>query len=286
MGSAFTTAAERTPGIASTRSTRRSKKARIDSLLSYLTGESSSRAVSRPSGSNPGSTPRIRSKLRIRSPAATTSTSASAIWVTTRPRRKRCRRAPALPPLPPSVSARERSGRAAYHAGTRPKSRPVDDADHGRERQHREVEADRVEPRQGRWRGRHERPRPVRREQEAGRAADHGDRRALGEELAHDPPGAGAERRAHRDLPVALLRASQEERRHVGRGDQQEEDDRAQEHEQHRADVADQLFRGGRDRAGKGLVVLIGILADHRSHEDTDFPLRRSRGPDPGAAGR
>ena len=56
----------------------RALQARTFSLLSYRTGDTSTRAVSRWSGAKPGSTPRMWAKLRIRSPAEAASTSARA----------------------------------------------------------------------------------------------------------------------------------------------------------------------------------------------------------------
>ena len=59
---------------------------------------------------------------------------------------------------------------------------------------------------------------------------------------------AGAERRADRELPLALHAAREQQARHVGAADDQHEDDRAEHHEERQADVAHQVLAQRDDR--------------------------------------
>ena len=71
----------------------------------------------------------------------------------------------------------------------------------------------------------------------AGEAQEH----ALGQELADEPPAAGPQRGADRDLARARRGAGEQQVGDVGAGDEQHEADRAQQEEESRADVAHQL---------------------------------------------
>ena len=60
-------------------------------------------------------------------------------------------------------------------------------------------------------------------QQQAERAADHGEQQRLGDELSEQPAAAGAERRAHRHLPLPGDRAREQQVGDVGAGDEQHE---------------------------------------------------------------
>ena len=115
----------RTPGTAST-------AARIEARYVFNSTGSGccSWLIGRPAvrtfvASNPGSTSRSLTKLRISSPDATSSTKASAISATTRTPRMRRPALPAVVPCPPAFSALTRFGFVVCAAGATPNSRPV-----------------------------------------------------------------------------------------------------------------------------------------------------------------
>ena len=64
---------------------------------------------------------------------------------------------------------------------------------------------------------------------------------ALGQELPEQPPSAGAERRADRELPLPRLGAREDQIRQIGAGDEQHEADRSLQHPQRGADAADHV---------------------------------------------
>ena len=78
-------------------------------------------------------------------------------------------------------------------------------------------------------------------EAEAEHAAGQRQHHALGQQLPNDAAAAGADRRADRDLALAARGAHEQQVRDVGAGDQQHKADRAQQDEQRRPDVADDL---------------------------------------------
>ena len=86
-----------------------------------------------------------------------------------------------------------------------------------------------------------ERPQPPEGQEEPGRAAGGREQRALGEELAHHPPPAGAERRADGDLLLPRRRLGEQEAGHVHTGDQQHDPDGGEEDQQSGPDVPHQL---------------------------------------------
>ena len=93
-------------------------------------------------------------------------------------------------------------------------------------------------------------------EDEPERAAREREHDRLGEELPDDARAARAERRAHRDLLAAPERPREDEVGDVGAGDQQHEADRAEQHEQRRPHVADEVLVERDDRGAPALVVL------------------------------
>ena len=100
------------------------------------------RSVSTSSGRvKPGSTCRIAWNVRIISPDATSSTTASAISTTTSVLRARWRARPALDSRPPSFSAPASCGVANLRTGISPKSSPASERDHDREGQHERIDA-------------------------------------------------------------------------------------------------------------------------------------------------
>ena len=78
------------------------------------------------------------------------------------------------------------------------------------------------------------------RKRQTRQAAERREHGALDEQLRHDPPAAGADRDAQRDLPLAAGAANERQVRDVRAGDQQHTQDGTEEHEQRRPDVADQ----------------------------------------------
>ncbi len=79
-------------------------------------------------------------------------------------------------------------------------------------------------------------------EREADGAAGEREQDAFGEQLPQDAGAARAERRADRHLLLARHRARQQQVRHVRAGDEQDEPDRAGQHQQRRAHVADDFL--------------------------------------------
>ncbi|PYR39997.1 MAG: hypothetical protein DMF93_12300 [Acidobacteria bacterium] len=112
-GSVWLTAAASTPGMSSSRCTVCACRETTDAALSLH--DAVMRNVVTPDGSNPGDTCAMRAKLRIRRPAPTSSTTASAICPETS---VRCSsRRPAVCARPPRDSASPGSTRAACIAG-------------------------------------------------------------------------------------------------------------------------------------------------------------------------
>ena len=116
-------AAPCTPGLRLGRAITCRKNSTRGAGSRYFSPQSATRAVSTRSGRKPRSTRCSRSKLRSISPAPTSSTTASAISTTTRPRRSD--RPSPLDPRAPSFIVWPGSVRASCSAGTRPKTRPV-----------------------------------------------------------------------------------------------------------------------------------------------------------------
>ena len=82
---------------------------------------------------------------------------------------------------------------------------------------------------------------------------------ALGEQLPQDARATGTERRAHRDLLVAVERPRQQQAGDVGARDQQHERHGADKDDDRRADVPDDLVLQGNDAEGETTVRWIDI---------------------------
>ena len=111
-----------------------------------------------------------------------------------------------------------------------------------REGQHAAVEADRVDARHAAAAERVEALHAGRGDQQAGQPARAGEQERLGEELPHQPGGAGADGGADRHLAAPADGAGEQEVRDVGAGDEQHEADGADEDPQRTADLADDLL--------------------------------------------
>ena len=196
------------------------KKARRSRSPGYFPNGMDSSNVSTSLPSYPGSTRCSAMKLRISSPAPTSSTTESATSATIRRLRAR-RRSPALPPRPPDlrcscgIGARrpERRYQAEQHRGHR--------ADHHREQQHRAVHPDVGQPRKvAGWRRRSTSsaasviPRPSAPPYER-------EQQALAEHLADHRPATRAQRGAERELRLPGGAPHQQQVGHVGAGDEQ-----------------------------------------------------------------
>ena len=117
-------AADRTPGTARIRPSACSANWAMAVSLSYFADGSRNSAVSNRSGSKPSGTCRMRSRLRVSRPAATSSTMQSASCTATKIVRASPR--PGAAPSPVRVwSASARPARAAQRAGSAPNRRPA-----------------------------------------------------------------------------------------------------------------------------------------------------------------
>ena len=158
------------------------------------------------------------------------------------------------------------------HRGIRgPQRRENAEAHAGQERdgageaEGEKVEVDLLAARQVRQQ-RSERVEAPGRERDADRAAGERQEGALGEELPHHAPAAGAERDADGDLALPRGGAREHEVADVGSGDQEHERDRAPEDEQRRFRVLDLMLLEQLDVDG---VVLVGVgiqLAETARH--------------------
>ena len=81
--------------------------------------------------------------------------------------------------------------------------------------------------------------------QQTGGAANEGKQNRFGEQLPDHTPPTRSERRANRNLFLARQGPRQQEARDVCTRDQQHKGNRSQQHEQDRADGADNLFLSG-----------------------------------------
>ena len=103
-------------------------------------------------------------------------------------------------------------------------------------------------------------------ERDAGAAAGEREQRAFDERASSEREGTGAERGADGEVLRRARRSRDQQARHVRAGDEQDEHDRAEQHPQRGADVADDLFvrRDERDAPSR---VGVGMLArDAVSH--------------------
>ena len=136
------------------------------------------------------------------------------------------------PPARMARRARERVHRVAQ-AGARRLDRGDEaedqrdaDRDRQREEQHAAVEAHVLHARQAAFGQRVHEADARPRDEQPERAADARQHEALREHLTHELPASGAERRAHRDLAAAAREPREDQVRHVGADDQQQEADR------------------------------------------------------------
>ena len=224
----------------------------------------------------PGSCATSRVKLRVSSPAPTSSISAMATVATTRPRRRaRPPRSPAAP-RPPSLRLSCSEVRDTRTAGASPKMSPVRSESSSVKTSTfasrpttvaggrlRELSASRA----GTPHSAKSRPE---------RAAGERQHDALGEQLADEVAGRRAERHAHGDLTGAGGGARELEVRDVGAGDQQHEAHGAQQH-QHRLPHGgiDELVAKRREREGPVGSVVVGLLGLEALGERGHLRLRR-----------
>ena len=249
------------------------------------TGSGETRTVSVCSGRNPGSAWVSPQRVRMRRPAPTARTTASATSAAMNEPRRR---------VPPGAVARwpsglhqaARSTREALAAGARPKRSPHSTREAGHERQDPGVDADggeaagvggkhRLQSRE-RAQGQGD-PEPSAQERE-------GD--TFGEQLAQDPAAAGAEGGPQRHLLPARGRARQEEARDVRARDQEDDPDRRLQHQQLAADVAHEVLlqrrRPSHRRSSSGPATGTSRRSGRSSSAARPGPARGSR---PGGGG-
>ena len=192
--------------------------------------------VSRWDGSNPGSTLSTRARLRVTSPAPTSSMNASAICATTSP-----------PVTVREVTEREATGRISSPRPieSQPETRATIQATPAvrpsADEHHPPVEPDRARAGQVRVHRHHGVHAPPRQEQ-SGAASDQAEERVLEPELLQQASAAGAERGAEHQLGLPLDRARQHEVSDVGARDQQHEPRGAEHQQQRRTDLGHQLL--------------------------------------------
>src|SRR5262245_40171536 len=237
------------------------------------------RAVSTDEGSNPRFTRCSRQKLWTRSPAPTSSTSASANSPTTSRLRRRAALAATDADGVDSRITCCRSTCDPWIAGASPKSTPVSSESAAVKPS---TLASTVTPfSRGRLAGQSctsastphtaiSRPRG---------ATDGGERDALSEQLPYEPAPAGAERTTDGDLALPDRRSREQQVGDVGTRDQQHEPDRAQERQQGRAHVADQVvvqWDDAKRPAGRRRVVG-AVLTPQGGSQRIDARLRDCR---------
>ena len=232
-----------TPGSCASRLVARSnqatQRARSASLGSPFGPGSDARSVSTCSARMPGSTARSLTKLRSMSPVPTSSTSDSATSATTSVLRSRPR--VELVPRVPSLSASFRSGREPASAGARPKPTPVTSATAMVNASTRPSSATSLARGSASGLMATSASTPHTASKRPSAAPDRRQEQALGQKLADEPRAPGAERRANGHLAVARRRAREHQVGDVGAGDEQHEPDRAEQHEQRDAHVADDV---------------------------------------------
>ena len=114
-----------------------------------------------------------------------------------------------------------------------------------REREHEDdrIDRDLLEARQAVGSHLHEHSHGGPREPCPEHAAEHAERHALAQQLTRRLPPVRAERRADGQFLLPTFRAHQEQVRHVGARDEQHDAYHAEQHPQHRPDVADHVER-------------------------------------------
>ena len=112
-----------------------------------------------------------------------------------------------------------------------------------------------------------------RREQEPGASAGQRQHHAFGQHLLHEPDACAADRHPDGELFLTAGRAGQEQRGDVRARDQQDEADRAEQHQQRRPHVADQgVAERTEARAVPG--VFLGVRAAQPRADDQHFFTR------------
>jgi hypothetical protein len=155
----------------------------------------------------------------------------------------------------------ERGQRAEEQAGR--------ERDERRERQHAAVDPDLGQARHALRLERQQRVDQAPGEERAERAAYQREQQALGEQLAHDAAAARPERRAQRELALARADAREQQVRDVHARHEQHQPDRAEQHEQRLAGVADERLAEAGRRPADALVlarVLLGEAGGDRGH--------------------
>ena len=180
--------------------------------------------------------------------------------VTTSAARKRAVLRWSVPPRVCSVSAAPTRRIGRHQRGQQADGEPGEQRDGGGGPEHARVHADRGHARQlHESRGKHD-PKggkcPIRQD-EPGGAPRKREHHALHERLADDAASPGAERPADRHFLPASGGAGQEQRRHVRAGDEEDQGDRAEQHQQRRPRIADERVVQ-RTQARSVLRVLLG----------------------------
>ena len=211
-----------------------------------MSGRATSRAKT-PSGSNPGGTPCTLRRLRTRSPEPDDEDERqshlgheerSAKPLAGSPHRGS---GPALAQGGLGVETRRLSRRRQAEEGARHHARGE------REEEDEGIDSRVGEPRDlGRRHVQQRTDRPGR-QREPERPSQNGQQEALGQELLDEPAAAGPERRTDRELPLPRRGACEQQVCDVGAGQEEDEADRAEEHPEHRPDLAEHRL-GKRDR--------------------------------------
>ena len=191
-------------------------------------------------GSKPVSPCLRASRLWTITPAPINSTSDSATSHTISKRRVPTPIAPS--PRPPSLSASLRSDRPARTAGSVPASMPVSiDTASANSSTRASIE---ISSALGTWLASSvEADVSVAvREQKPERAAGGREQQRFDQQLLKHASASRAKRRANRDLLASAQGAGEEQVADVGAGDEQDQPDGAEQHDQHRAAVADDLL--------------------------------------------
>ena len=110
-------------------------------------------------------------------------------------------------------------------------------------------------------------------EQHAGRAAEHCEDDAFGQELAENPPAARAERDADCHLLAPPRRAGNEQPGHVPRGDEEEQADSREEQQDGLPDVGDEVVAQRRQQ-DTGVPIVVREIVLHRRRDCIHVRLR------------
>ena len=229
-------------------------------------------AVSTLVGSKPGSIRISVTKLPMKSAAPTSSTTASATSATTSALRKRCRAVPTVPRAP-SFNACVRSGFDNCSAGTMPVRMPVAIAATAATASTRRSMRDGADASHA---VRHRAPQHLHappREHDGEQRPKTGEHHVLHQQLTNQPPASRTQCGPHAHFALARGRARQLQRGHVHARNQQDEPDRAEQHQHPRLraradDVIDQRARANQ----RVLVPLRDALPAARRQSDPSAP--------------